>query len=239
MKSRTITIIAMFWVLGGFPVLGVQAADYKLAMSAEKDVCRLMLTFSNNKFHNKGLSSFMQLENLPALEASEFELVRWGTEGVNGASSEVPIKSAVVDINNDGQLDWVVKTQWMLSSQYSEQLDIFANHQEPVGFEGGLDNSDLDRADHHLALTGQSYTLKKMSPHKFKDGATRDYWIGGVFKLVLFRFRNITYILMVTPGAAPEVMPGRRKFSAVVKYTPAFTLQDVCYIEELQGKAKK
>ncbi|MEI8014307.1 MAG: hypothetical protein WCH20_05645 [Nitrospira sp.] len=238
MKNRAIAIIAMFWVLGGFPVLAAQAADYKLAMSTEKDVCRLMLAFANDNFHDKGLSSFMQLGNLPTLEASEFELVRWGTEGVIGASSEVPIKSSVVDINNDGQLDWVLKTQWMLSSQYSEQLDIFANHQEPVGFEGGLDNSDLDRADHHLSLTGQSYTLKKISPHKFKDGATRDYWIGGVFKLVLFRFRNITYILMVTPGAAPEVMPGRRKFSAVVKYTPAFTLQDVCYIEELQGKRK-
>ena len=54
MKNRTIAIAAMFWVLGGFPVLGAQAADYKLAMSAEKDVCRLMLTFANDKFHDKG-----------------------------------------------------------------------------------------------------------------------------------------------------------------------------------------
>jgi hypothetical protein len=78
MKNWKIAIATMFWVLGGIPVLGVQAADYKLAMSAEKDVCRLILTFANDKFHDKGLSSFTQLENLPDLEAPDFELVNWG-----------------------------------------------------------------------------------------------------------------------------------------------------------------
>ena len=239
MKNRTIEIAAMLWVLGGLPVGAVLAADYKLAMSAEKDVCRLILTFANDKFHDKGLSSFTQMENLPDLEAPDFELMNWGAEPVNSSLSTVITNSAIFDINNDGQLDWVVKSAWILSSQYSEQLDIYVNHREPLYFEKGLDSKDLDRADQHLALTGQSYTLQKISPHKFKDGATRDYWIGGVFKLVPFRFRNITYILLVTPGAAPEVMPGRRKFSVVVKYTPAFALQDVCYIEELQGKVRK
>ena len=78
MKKRTIAIVIMLFVLWGFPLVTAQAADYKLAMSEEKDVCRLMLTFANDKFHDKGLSSFKQLENLPTLEAPDFELVNWG-----------------------------------------------------------------------------------------------------------------------------------------------------------------
>src|SRR2546428_11950481 len=161
--------------LGTLVVLDAHAADYKLAMSEGKDVCQLMLTFANDKFPNKGLSSFMQLEDLPALEAPEFELVRWVPERENSSLSTVPTSSAVVDINNDGQLDWVLKSQWMLSSQYSDQLDIYINHSEPLHFEEGVGIKDLDRSDRHLALTGRDYPLKKISPHKFKDGATTDY----------------------------------------------------------------
>jgi len=77
-------------------------------------------------------------------------------------------------------------------------------------------------------------TLKKLPPHTSKKGVRTEYWIGGAFKLVPFRFRNVTYILMVTPGLEPQYLPGRRKFSVVVKYTPAFALQDICYIEEVR-----
>lgn len=234
MRNRMIAIIAIFWVLGGFSVLAAQAADYKLAMSAEKDVCRLILTFANDKFHDKGLSSFMQLENLPDLEAPNFELVKWSAESVNASLSTVLTSSAVFDINNDGQLDWVVKSAWTLSSQYSEQLDIYVNHREPLYFEKGLDSKDLDRADQHLSPNKRMYTLKKLPPHKSKNGARTEYWIGGVFKFVPFRFRNAIYILMASPGLEREVLPGGRKFSVVAKYTPAFELKDICYLEEVR-----
>ena len=234
-RRRTGWICWGIFILGTLAALDTHAADYKLALSEEKDVCQLML-----KFSNQGLLTFEQLEDLPRLEAPEFELVTWGTtERVNASLSTVPASSTVIDINNDGQLDWVVKTQWALSSAYSEQLDIYVNHREPLNFDEGLDSKDLDRADKHLSLTGRHYPLKKISPHKFKDGTTRDYWIGGVFKLVLFRFRSITYVLMATPGALPEVLPGKRKFAVVAKYVPTFELQDVCYIEEVRVRAKK
>ena len=163
MKNRVIVIAIMFWLLG-VPVGAVQGNDYKLAMSAEKDVCQLMLSFANDKFHDKGLSSFMQLENLPDLEAPDFELVNWGDEPVNSSLSTVITKSAVFDINNDGQLDWVVKSAWTLSSQYSEQLDIYVNHREPLYFEKGLDSKDLDRADQHFSPSRRTYLLKKLPP---------------------------------------------------------------------------
>jgi len=143
-------------------------------------------------------------------------------------------KSAVFDINNDGQLDWVVKSAWTLSSQYSEQLDIYVNHREPLYFEKGLDSKDLDRADQHLSPNRRIYTLKKLPPHKSKNGAQTEYWIGGVFKLVPFRFQNATYILMASPGLQREVLPGGRKFAVVAKYTPTFELKDICYLEEVR-----
>ena len=238
MRSKSLLRVLLIVLLAAWSDLDVHAADYKLTMSGEKEVCQLMLTFANEKLTNKGLSSFMQLENLPNLEAPEFELVRWAAERVNSSLSTVPTSSAVVDINNDGHLDWVVKSEWSLSSQYSDQLDIYVNRSEPLHFEGGLDIKDLDRADRHLALGGQMYTLKKIPPHKWKDGKRTEHWIGGVFKLIPFRFRNGTYILLANPGGSPELHPGKRMFTVVAKYSPSFELQDVCYLEEVRNKTR-
>ena len=60
MKNRVIVIAIMFWLLG-VPVGAVQGNDYKLAMSAEKDVCQLMLSFANDKFHDSTSTSCLSL----------------------------------------------------------------------------------------------------------------------------------------------------------------------------------
>ena len=236
MRSKSLRGVLFTFLLAAWSVLDVHAVDYKLAMSEEKDVCQLMLAFSNDKFPNRGLSSFMKLEHLPPLKAPEFEMVSWGATAVN--SSFRGVDSTVVDMNNDGELDWVLKTQWSLSGQLSDRLDIYVNRREPLNITGGLDYEVLDRADRHLNLIGEDYPLKKIPPYTWKDGTRTEYSIGGVFKLIPFRFRNVTYILMATPGALPEMLPGKRKFVVVTKYVSTFELHDVCYIEEMRSKKK-
>ena len=238
MRPKSLFSVLLTFLLAAWSVPDAHAVDYKLAMSEEKDVCELVLTLSNEKFSNKGLSSFMQLENLPELKAPEFELVEWEEVSVNSSLSTAPTSSTVVDINNDGQLDWVVKTQWSIGGQYNERLDIYSNHRVPLSFEGSLDIKDLDRADQHLAPKQGMYILKKLPPHTWNDGKRAEYWIGGVFKLIPFRFRNVTYILLATPGGSQELPLRMRMFTVVAKYVPSFDLQDVCYLEEVRNKTK-
>lgn len=226
MKNRVIAIIAMFWILGGFPVLAVHAADYKLAMSEEKDVCQLML-----KFSKVGLLETKNLESLPQLDTPEFLFVEWGAtklapsfHGHNGN-----VEDALVDMNNDGQLDWVVRIQWALGGLYSHEIGIYGRRQEPLFQDVGFDERDLGKADAHLRLVGRQYFLTKLPQQKFKDGKSSYYDIVPAY-LIPFQFKNVAYILMANPFARPELV--KKRFAVVAKYLSTFQLLDICYIEE-------
>lgn len=231
MKNLTIAIAAMFWVLGGFPVLAAQAADYKLAMSAEKDVCQLML-----KYANEGLLQVKSLENLSGLERLEASFVKW--EEVKRAPSfqehNGNVEGAVFDINNDGQLDWIVRIQWAIGGLYSHELLTYEKRSEPGFQEDGFALQDENRADVRLSLRGQSYLLTKIPKHKTKKGDRYPYYIVSPPYLLPFQFNHATYILAANPFVSLEMLPGHKRFAAVLKYSASFQLRDVCYLEEVQ-----
>jgi hypothetical protein len=228
MKNLTIAIVAMVWVLGGFPLVTAQAADYKLAMSAEKDVCQLML-----KFSKEGLLETKNLENLPRMDAPEFLFVEWGAtklapsfQGHNGN-----VEDSLVDMNNDGQPDWVVRIQWALGGLYSHEIGIYSRRQEPMFQDVGFKETDLLKTDARLKLIGQQYFLTKIPQRKFKGGKSFYYYIVPAY-LIPFQFKNVTYILIANPFAQPELLMDRKRFAVVAKYLSTFQLLDVCYIEE-------
>ena len=234
MKKRTIVILAMFLALGRFPVLAAQAADYKLAMSEEKDVCQLML-----KFSKEGLLETKNLENLPRLDAPEFLFVEWGATKLAPSFQDHNgnVEDALVDMNNDGQLDWVVRIQWALGGMYSPELGIYTRRQEPLFQDIGFDARDLAKADAHLNFVGRQYFLTKVPQRKYKGGGSFYYDVVPAY-LIPFRFKNVAYVLMANPFSQLELLPDRKRFAVVAKYLSTFQLLDICYIEEVQGKVK-
>lgn len=230
MKNPTIVIVAMVWVLGGFPVLTAQAADYKLAMSEEKDVCQVMLQFAK-----EGLLQTMQLEQPKGFEAPGFAFVKWATipHADSFRSHNGNIEGALFDINNDGQLDWIVRIQWAIRGMYNHELSVYEKQSGPLFQEAGIALQDENRANFRLTLRGQSYVLKEIPKHKSKTGERYPYTIASPPYLIPFQFYHTTYILVANPFELPELLPGGRRFAAVVKYPASSQLQDVCYLEEV------
>ena len=233
MKKRIIAIVAMLSVLGGFSVLTAQAADYTLAMSEEKQVCQVMLQFAN-----EGLLQTMQLEQPQGFEAPGFEFVKWSTipHADSFRSHNGNIKGALFDINNDGQLDWVVRMQWALGGFYSHELLIYSRRQEPLFQETGFALEDEQRADARLNYVGRGYFLTKIPKVKNKKEPKKKptyYYSIVPAYLIPFQFNGLTYILMANPFAWQELLPDGRRFAVVTSYLTSFQLQDICYLEKI------
>lgn len=230
MKNRIIAIAAILGVLGGLSVGAAQATDYTLAMSEEKHVCQMML-----KFANQGLLQGRSLEQPQDFEAPGFAFVQWDQipradsfRDHNGA-----VEGALFDINNDGQLDWVVRMQWAIGGLYRHELLTYQKRSKALFEDDGFARQDEKQADAKLFFYNESYLLTKIPKHKPKKGNSYSYDVLPAF-LIPFQFDGVTYILMANPFALQELLPAGRRFAAVVKYPVSFQLQDVCYLEELR-----
>ncbi len=111
MRILRIAIVLTWWLLAGNAISDTYANEYKLVMSEEKDVCQLML-----KLANDGLLQVEGLENVSGVEKLGTSFVKWAE--VKRAPSfhehNGNVEEALFDINNDGQLDWIVRIQWAI-----------------------------------------------------------------------------------------------------------------------------
>jgi hypothetical protein len=126
-KTMIDRFLRMISVLGVFVAISIVqedflfAAGYKLALSEEPAVCKRMLELSN-----QGLLKTRSLEGPGSRpSAEEVTFIEW--KGLDNLSEELAYRkdslhSAIFDIDNDGEKDWVVKIDHFLSSLQSEEL---------------------------------------------------------------------------------------------------------------------
>jgi hypothetical protein len=231
MRILRIAIVLTWWLLAGNAISDTYANEYKLVMSEEKDVCQLML-----KLANDGLLQVEGLENVSGVEKLGTSFVKWAE--VKRAPSfqehNGNVEEALFDINNDGQLDWIVRIQWAIGGIYNHELLTYEKQSGPLFQDAGFALQDENRADFRLTLRGQPYLLKKIPKHKSKTGERYPYTIASPPYLIPFQFNHTTYILVANPFELPELLPGGRRFAAVVKYPASSQIQDVCYLEEVR-----
>ena len=239
MVHRWVRIIVIIGVLATTSIMGEHslfAAGYKLALNEEAAVCKKMLELSN-----AGLLKTRSLEDPDSRPSAEGVMfIQW--KALDNLSEELAYRtdslhSAIIDIDNDGQLDWVVKIDHFISSLQSEELVFFRNHTEPPKFQAGITIEELHRADGSLNFTGNEYLLKKIPKHRFKDGSSVFHSIGGGAFLVPFRFQNNTYVLIANPFQ--EIFLENRRFAIVAKFLANVGLKDVCYVERITSQPKK
>jgi hypothetical protein len=232
----TISALGVVVVASVVPEGSLFAAGYKLALSEEPAVCKRMLDLSN-----KGLLKASTLDgSTPRPFSEELSFIEW--KELDNLSEQLAYRkdslhSAIFDIDNDGQIDWVVKVDQFLSSLQSENLAVFRNHASPPKYDRGITIEDINKADVSINTTEQEYLLKKIPKHRYKDDSQGFYSIRGGAFLVPFRYQNITYILWANPFE--EALWEGRKFTVVTKLSPKAELDDVCYIEEIRGTHKK
>lgn len=233
---RMISVLGLMLTTSVVPEGSLFAAGYKLALSEESAVCKRMLDLSN-----KGLLKASALDGSTSRPSSqEVSFIEW--KELDNLSEQLAYRkdslhSAIFDIDNDGEEDWVVKVDHFLSGLQSEELVFFRSHTEPPKFQTGITMEELHRADGSLNFTGDMYLLKKVPKHRFKDGSSGFHSIGGGAFLLPFRFQNNTYVLIANPFQ--EIFIEGRRFVVVAKFSASAKLEDVCYLEEITSGSKK
>ena len=97
--------------LAEWRVSDVHAAEYKLVMSEEATVCQSLV-----KLANEGLLETKNLEDPARLGTPDLNFVNWemASRAPSFQNHNGNVEGALFDINNDGQLDWVVRIQWAI-----------------------------------------------------------------------------------------------------------------------------
>lgn len=233
-----------FLILAGnfFSPSDVLADQYEVAMSQNETVCRassLFFTDYVELLHKKlpGVASIGWRPNLADIlireKHAEFSIIDW-TE-VQPLAPDLQrkkgeITQASVDIDNDGQLDVVVRIQWQLRGVPTDMLAIFEGTKNPLDENREFSTDMLDQAESVLDFTERGYSLKKA-----RGKAKRDHGGGrtiGAFELVPFRLTGTTYISITNPYRSED--KDWNRWRVIAKYTGSPNLEEVCYLKRVQ-----
>jgi len=207
------------------------ADRYKLAMSQDDVVCKPMVQFFDDHLKISGKTLYAK--------NSEFSPVEWKPVenlGPDLGDLKGEIMQSQVDIDNDGQIDLVVKIKGRLRGVDTDQLAIFTGKRRAETQLQEFTQEVLGKANYLLDFSGERYELKKIP--KAKEGTFEFYHsVAGVFELMPFRFQNTTYISMMNPyfGVGDE----DNKWRVITKYIGPSKLDDVCYLERVKGAPRK
>jgi len=180
---------------------------YKLAMSKEDAVCNHMINLFNEdlKIHGK----------LKYEQHVEFSSIGWTKVFEDYCDL---IYMSEFDINDDGQIDTVVKNAACLSNEENDVLYVydkgFNAPKYPPNFK--LDATMVKQSSGVIgSFPKGSYYLKKIP--KFKVGSYEGFhYLGSPFLINPFRFRNKTFIAIDSPFLTED--GGGKKFIVITKY---------------------
>lgn len=193
---------------------GIGAASegpYKLVMSRDRDLCTTMLSVFNQDIDEQGQLRY---------DHEVFTRISWKTLDLGGRRYECRlIRHSILDINNDGGEDLLIKYSGCLRSQLSDGLFVFPRESDVLSKlkpgQGGL--TPLFQTPNKFDRTGNMYTLAELDPAQNEGQRAA---IGGVFILQPFIFGKTVYVSMT------DLYP---EWIVIAKYLKEDHFQDVCY----------
>lgn len=230
-----------------FLPLDVYANQYEVVMSQNEAVCKASSQFFTDYIEllHKRFPDVRSIRWRPNIadvlireEHSEFSIIDW-TEVQQLApdlqKKKGEITQTSVDIDNDGQLDMVVRIQWHLRGLPTDMLVIFEGKGKPFGEIRDFSLNLLDQAESVLDFTEHGYSLRKAWGKGETDhGSSRTI---GAFELVPFRLNDTTYISMTNPYLSED--KDWNRWRVIAKYTGSSNLDDVCYLKRLNQESSK
>jgi len=224
---------------------GPHQFSFKLKMSEDKKLCPAITQVVSDEYNDHWIQDpprhewFVQWESVRSLgeqfrDDPEFNddhcsLYRW----------------AQFDIDNDGQVELVIKWSACLGGIRSDTLYIFRSEEPRAGIYETVRNPfapsdspqgkiNRERLLGQLSYTGQWYELKKLPLFKGKRGGMQLHGMGGVVWIHPFVYGGKTYLNLHDlccdeGGSAWHVIARYRRDE-----TNSTQLEDVCYIERKQ-----
>ena len=189
-------------------LLPVMAAgsSVELVAFADKDFCEKVARLSGARF---------------LFESHLWQTVQWEAIDLKGDGPTVrrcsSLDKTILDLDNDGRKDLVVKTTFCMKGDPSDSLYIFPAESSVLGETSWQDLSPLLATRDKFERTGGIYPLTALQFDKGQSSPA----LTTTFSVDPFILEGTTYV---------GLTDGRREWLVVAKYVGEERLEDICYL---------
>ena len=188
-----------------FPVMAA-ASSVELAAFADKDFCEKVARLSGARF---------------VFVNSLSQTVQWEAIDLKGDGPTVrrcsSLDKTIIDLDNDGRKDLVVKTTFCMKGDPSDSLYVFPAESSVLGETSWQDLSPLLATHDKFERTGGIYPLTALQFDKGQASSA----LTTTFSVHIFVFEGTTYV---------GLTDGRREWLVVAKYMGEERFEDLCYL---------
>jgi len=182
------------------------AASVELAAFADKGFCEKVASRSGARF---------------SFESSLSQTVQWEAIDLKGDGPTVrrcsSLDKTIIDLDNDGREELVVKTTFCMKGSPSDSLYIFPADSQVLEDASWQDLSPLLATQHKFERTGGTYPLTALPISK---GASSPA-LTTTFSLQPFLLDGTAYL---------SLTDGRREWMVIAKYLSGERFEDLCYL---------
>ena len=199
------TVIIGVWLLGLVPAVA-SAALVEVMAFAEKPVCEKVAKLFGDRFVPE-----RELSN--TVEWTPIELPGQGPKTRRCSS----LDKTLMDLNNDGRADLVVKTTFCMKGVPSDSFYVFPASSQVLNEVSWQDMSGLVLTPDKFERTGGTYPLTAIQMEHAGELSP----LSGVFSIQPFRLDGVSYI---------GLTDARREWMVITKYRGGERFEDQCYL---------
>jgi uncharacterized protein len=174
-------------------VMSDKPGFFRLDKSANDKVCSSLGLIINGDIKKFGKTRFdAHSEFVKWRKVEETRIVRGDVHKYDGM-----VEQADVDINNDGVVDQIIRTQWSIRGVLEDALNILPQSEKEIAI------AELIRSDKKIEFNPSNYWLER---YKKKYGNLNFDWvIDGAASINLLRLNNETYVVAQNYAAPRNV----------------------------------
>jgi hypothetical protein len=203
-------VLSLFVFLASVGVAWAGERGYQLVAGRDSKLCERIVDAFRTDGDDRGWLRY-QHEIFRQIAWKPVELKGQGPKTRHCSS----LDKAIVDLDNDGQLDLVVKTTFCMKGAPSDSLYVFPADNSVLDQVSWQDLSPLLATNDKFERTGGTYPLSSLP---MKDGAPA---LTTLFTLHPFMLDGATYV---------SLTDARREWVVVAKYLRGERFEDLCYL---------
>ena len=188
-----------------FPAIAL-AGSVELEAFADKPVCEQVVKLFSQRF-------VPDAELLHSVEWTPVEVAGEGPKTRRCSS----LDRAIMDVNNDGRDDLVVKTTFCMKGTPSDSLYVFPADSPVLEQVSWQDMSPLVFSPDKFERTGGTYPLTALAMEKVSSAPV----LTTLFTVQPFRLDGVAYV---------SLTDARREWMVIAKYRGGERFEDLCYL---------
>jgi hypothetical protein len=206
-------VLGLFVFMASVGMAWASERGYQLVAGRDSKLCERMLEAFREDADDRGWAQY-QHEIFRQIAWKPVELKGQGPKTRHCSS----LDRALVDLDNDGQQDLVVKTTFCMKGAPSDSLYVFSADNSVLDQVSWQDMSPLLATNDKFERTGGTYPLTSLPILPMKDGSPA---LTTLFAIHPFMLDGVTYV---------SLTDARREWIVVATYLRGERFEDLCYL---------